>query len=94
MLYDRVGSRWLAVLGLLVCGGGLMMLSRISVDITTGELIIGMVVLAAGVGLAMMPIMSNALAAVPAESAESASSVNTLTQRVSQSLGSASSTPS
>ena len=71
-----------------------MMLSRISVDITTGELIIGMVVLAAGVGLAMMPIMSNALAAVPAESAESASSLNTLTQRVSQSLGSASSTPS
>lgn len=87
VLYDRIGSRWLAVLGLLVCGGGLMMLSRINVDITTGELIIGMVVLAAGVGLAMMPIMSNALAAVPAESAESASSLNTLTQRVSQSLG-------
>lgn len=87
VLYDRIGSRWLAVLGLLVCGSGLMMLSRINVDITTGELIIGMVVLAAGVGLAMMPIMSNALAAVPAESAESASSLNTLTQRVSQSLG-------
>jgi EmrB/QacA subfamily drug resistance transporter len=87
VLYDRIGSRWLAVLGLLVCGGGLMMLSRINVDITTGELVVGMVVLAAGVGLAMMPIMSNALAAVPAESAESASSLNTLTQRVSQSLG-------
>ena len=80
-------ARWLAVLGLLVCGSGLMMLSRINVDITTGELVVGMVVLAAGVGLAMMPIMSNALAAVPAESAESASSLNTLTQRVSQSLG-------
>ncbi len=24
VLYDRIGSRWLAVLGLLVCGGGLM----------------------------------------------------------------------
>jgi len=34
-----------------------------------------------------MPIMSGGLAAVPAESAASASSFNTLTQRVSQSLG-------
>jgi EmrB/QacA subfamily drug resistance transporter len=87
VLYDRIGARWLAVAGLAVCGVGLMMLSRINVDITTGELVLGMVVLAAGVGLAMMPIMSNSLAAVPAESAESASSLNTLTQRVSQSLG-------
>jgi EmrB/QacA subfamily drug resistance transporter len=87
VLYDRIGARWLAVAGLAICGVGLMMLSRINVDITTGELVLGMVVLAAGVGLAMMPIMSNSLAAVPAESAESASSLNTLTQRVSQSLG-------
>ncbi|MDT7553671.1 MAG: hypothetical protein QOI16_2207 [Pseudonocardiales bacterium] len=87
VLYDRIGARWLAVAGLAICGVGLMMLSKINVDITTGELVLGMVVLAAGVGLAMMPIMSNSLAAVPAESAESASSLNTLTQRVSQSLG-------
>jgi EmrB/QacA subfamily drug resistance transporter len=87
VLYDRFGSRWLAVLGLLLSGTGLMMLSRINVDIPTDTLILGMVVLAAGVGLGMMPIMSGGLASVPAESADAASSFNTLTQRVSQSLG-------
>jgi EmrB/QacA subfamily drug resistance transporter len=87
VLYDRFGSRWLAVLGLLLSGTGLMMLSRINVDIPTDTLILGMVVLAAGVGLGMMPVMSGGLASVPAESADAASSFNTLTQRVSQSLG-------
>ena len=84
---SRFGPRWLAVLGLLLSGTGLVMLARINVDIPVGTLIMGMVVLAAGVGLGMMPIMSGGLAAVPAESAASASSFNTLTQRVSQSLG-------
>jgi hypothetical protein len=73
--------------GLLLAGTGLLLLSRITVDIPLGALITGMVVLAAGVGLGMMPIMSGGLATVPAESADSASSLNTLAQRVSQSLG-------
>jgi EmrB/QacA subfamily drug resistance transporter len=87
LLYDRFGSRWLAVLGLTLSGAGLLMLSDINVDIPVGSLIMGMVVLAAGVGLGIMPIMSGGLATVPAESADSASSFNTLAQRVSQSLG-------
>jgi hypothetical protein len=87
LLYDRVGARWLAVPGLLLAGGGLLTLSRINVDIPDGSLVLGMCVLAAGVGLAMMPIMSSGLGVVPAESAESASSFNTLAQRVSQAFG-------
>ncbi len=87
VVYDRIGARWLAVPGLLLAGTGLLMLSRINIDIPNDSLILGMVVLAVGVGLAMMPVMSNGLSAVPAESAESASSFNTLTQRVSQAFG-------
>jgi EmrB/QacA subfamily drug resistance transporter len=87
LLYDRFGGRWLAVLGLGLSGTGLMMLSRINPDIPIDSLIMGMVVLAAGVGIGMMPIMSGGLATVPRESAESASSLSTLSQRVSQSLG-------
>jgi EmrB/QacA subfamily drug resistance transporter len=87
VLFDRFGARWLAVLGLTLSGTGLMMLSRINVDIPTDSLILGMVVLAAGVGLGMMPIMSGGLAAVPTGSADTASSFSTLSQRVSQSLG-------
>jgi EmrB/QacA subfamily drug resistance transporter len=87
VLFDRFGARWLAFLGLTLSGTGLMMLSRINVDIPTDSLILGMVVLAAGVGLGMMPIMSGGLAAVAAGSADTASSFSTLSQRVSQSLG-------
>jgi len=87
VLYDRVGARWLAVPGLLLAGTGLLMLSRINVDIPNGDLVLGMCVLAGGVGLGMMPVMSSGLGAVPAASAESASSFNTLAQRVSQAFG-------
>lgn len=87
LIYDRIGSRWLGVLGLLLSGVGLMMLSRITVDVPVGSLVTGMVVLGAGLGLGMMPIMSGGLASVPAESADTANSFSTLTQRVSQSLG-------
>ena len=56
-------------------------------DIPNGSLVLGMCILAGGVGLAMMPIMSSGLGVVPPESAESASSFNTLAQRVSQAFG-------
>lgn len=73
--------------GLLLSGAGLLLLSRINVDIPNGDLVLGMCVLAAGVGLGMMPVMSSGLGAVPAAAAESASSFNTLVQRVSQAFG-------
>jgi EmrB/QacA subfamily drug resistance transporter len=87
LLYDRFGSRWLAVLGLLLAGSGLMLLSGITVDIPVGSLQMGSIVLSAGVGLGFIPVLSGGLASAPRESAESASSLSTLTQRVSQSLG-------
>jgi EmrB/QacA subfamily drug resistance transporter len=87
VLYDKVGARWLAVPGLLLAGTGLFMLSRINVDMPDGELVLGMCVLAGGVALGMMPAMSSGLGAVPPAAAESASSFNTLVQRVSQAFG-------
>ena len=87
LLYDRIGARWLSVLAMLFAGTGALLLSRITVDIPLGILITGTVVLAAGVGLGMMPLTSAGIGAAPTESADSASSLNTLTQRVSQSLG-------
>jgi hypothetical protein len=87
LLYDRFGARWLAMLGLLLAGSGLMLLSGITVDIPVGSLQMGSIVLSAGVGLGFIPVLSGGLASAPRESAESASSLSTLTQRVSQSLG-------
>jgi EmrB/QacA subfamily drug resistance transporter len=86
-LYDKFGARWPAIIGLLLTGTGLLMLSRINIDISRGELIAGMMVMAAGLGLAFMPIMTGGLSTLPAEVSDSGSTVNTLVQRVSSAFG-------
>ena len=86
-LYDRFGARWLAIIGLALTGSGILMLSSINVDIPRGELILGTVVMAAGLGLAMMPIMTGGLSSLPSEFSGAGSAINTLAQRVSSALG-------
>jgi EmrB/QacA subfamily drug resistance transporter len=87
LLYDRIGARWPAAVGLALTGSGILLLSRINIDITRGELILGMVVMATGMALGMMPIMTGGLSTLPPEISDSGSAINTLTQRVSSALG-------
>ncbi|OZM77315.1 MDR family MFS transporter [Pseudonocardia sp. MH-G8] len=87
LLYDKIGARWPAVVGLALVGSGILLLSRINVDITRGELILGMVVMATGMALGMMPIMTGGLSVLPPEFSASGSAFNTLMQRVSSALG-------
>ena len=87
LLYDKIGARLPAVVGLALVGSGILLLSRINVDITRGELILGMVVMATGMALGMMPIMTGGLSVLPPEVSDSGSAFNTLTQRVSSALG-------
>ena len=86
-LYDMIGSRWPGVAGIGLCGIGLLLLSRINVDVPISEIMVGECVLAAGLGLGMMPIMTGGLAALSGPLGDSGSAFNTLTQRVSQSFG-------
>jgi EmrB/QacA subfamily drug resistance transporter len=86
-LYDRFGARWMSVLGLLINSGGLMLLSQINVDIDRTEIVIGTMIMCGGTGLAMMPIMTGGMSAVPPQLADYASGFNTLIQRVSAGLG-------
>ncbi len=86
-LYDRFGARWMAVSGLLINSLGLFMLSGINVDIDRTDIVIGTVIMCGGTGLAMMPIMTGGMAAVPASLADYASGFSTLVQRVSAGLG-------
>jgi EmrB/QacA subfamily drug resistance transporter len=87
LVYDRIGARWPAVIGLALTGSGILLLSRINIDITRGELILGMVVMAGGMAIGMMPIMTGGLSVLPPEVADSGSAFNTLIQRVSSALG-------
>jgi EmrB/QacA subfamily drug resistance transporter len=86
-LYDKFGPRWPAVIGLAIACWGGFLLCGINPNMTEGDVIFWTVVRAAGNGLAMMPIMTAGLAAIPPEYTSSGSPVNNIAQRVSGSLG-------
>jgi EmrB/QacA subfamily drug resistance transporter len=86
-LYDKIGPRWLVVSGLLVAAFGSYGLARINPDITREEVVMWTCIRAAGVGLAMMPIMTGGLASLSPDQTNSGSAINTVVQRVSAALG-------
>jgi hypothetical protein len=86
-IYDRIGPRWPAVIGLALAGGGTLLLTGINIDMTRSELIFWMMIRAAGISLAMMPIMTGGISALPPAIVNSGSAFNTLTQRVTAALG-------
>jgi EmrB/QacA subfamily drug resistance transporter len=86
-LYDRFGARLPAIIGLLLVGSGLTLLSQITPDIPRSTLILGMCVMSAGVGLGMIPVMTSGVSSLPGEFSDMGSAVNTLVQRMSSSIG-------
>ncbi|HZZ51978.1 MAG TPA: DHA2 family efflux MFS transporter permease subunit [Pseudonocardia sp.] len=86
-IFDRIGPRVPAVIGLTLTGGGTLLLTQINADLTRPELIAWMMIRAAGIGLAMMPIMTGGISALPSSIVSAGSAFNTLTQRVTAALG-------
>jgi EmrB/QacA subfamily drug resistance transporter len=85
--YDKIGPRWLVVSGLLVAAIGSYGLAQINPDIPRDEVVLWMCIRAAGVGMAMMSIMTGGLAALSPDLTNSGSAINTVAQRVSAALG-------
>ena len=86
-LYDKIGPRWLVVSGLLVAAFGSYGLAGINPDMTREEVVMWMCIRAAGVGMAMMSIMTGGLASLNPHMTNSGSAINTVVQRVSAALG-------
>ena len=86
-LYDKIGPRWPATIGLLTAAFGTLLLCGINPDMTQGEVVAWTCLRGAGNGLALMPIMTAGLSAIPAEFSRSGSPVNNIAQRVSGALG-------
>ena len=86
-LYDKIGPRWLVVSGLLVAAFGSYGLAGINPDVTRTEIVSWMCIRAAGVGMAMMSVMTGGLAALHPQLTNSGSAINTVVQRVSAALG-------
>jgi EmrB/QacA subfamily drug resistance transporter len=86
-IYDRIGARWPAVIGLVVCAGGSLLMTRFNIDMSRLEVVEWTSVRASGVALAMMPIMTAGLSCLPPNVMNAGSAFNTLAQRVSSALG-------
>ena len=86
-LYDRVGARWPGAVGLLLVALGTYLLRTITPETSRSVLIAVMIVRNVGIGLAFMPIMTGAMAAVSADRVGAASAINNIIQRVTSALG-------
>jgi EmrB/QacA subfamily drug resistance transporter len=86
-LYDKVGPRWLAAIGLAVSAYGTYLLCNINPAMTEGDIITWTCVRAAGMGLAMMPIMTGGIASLPMSKVNQGSAWNNVARQVTGALG-------
>jgi EmrB/QacA subfamily drug resistance transporter len=86
-LYDRIGARWPAMIGVFISLIGSYMMVGITSDTTRPEMVLWTVIRAAGISMAFMPIMTVGLAALPPAIINSGSAISQIAQRVSNALG-------
>jgi EmrB/QacA subfamily drug resistance transporter len=86
-VYDRIGPRWPAAIGLTITSADLYLLHTITLDTPREHVMWILVGLGAGLGIAMMPIMTGGIAVIPMTQVNAASAFNNVTQRVSGALG-------
>src|SRR5882757_5264847 len=86
-LYDKVGPRWLAAIGLAVSAYGTYLLCDINPAMTEANIITWTCVRAAGMGLAMMPIMTGGIASLPMSKVNQGSAWNNVARQVTGALG-------
>jgi EmrB/QacA subfamily drug resistance transporter len=86
-IYDRFGPRIPAVVGLSILAIGTWMLRDLSVTSSWTDLRWILMFRAIGMGLAMMPIMTGGISAVPPDQVTGASAFNNVTQRTAAAMG-------
>jgi EmrB/QacA subfamily drug resistance transporter len=87
LLYDKIGPRWPAAIGRAIVALGTYMLTGVTLESSTEHVVWVLVLRAVGMGLAMMPIMTGGLSAVPPDQVDGASAFNNVVQRTSSALG-------
>jgi EmrB/QacA subfamily drug resistance transporter len=85
-LYDLIGARWPAVIGLLLMAYGQLLLAKLTADTPESSIVLWTTVRSLGTGLAMMPIMTAGIAGLPTALTSSGSAMNNVAQRVSSSI--------
>ncbi|MFN2535587.1 MAG: MFS transporter, partial [Pseudonocardiaceae bacterium] len=86
-VYDRIGPRWPAAIGLALVSVSTYLLHTITIDTTRTHIMWILVLQGAGLGMAMMPIFTGGVAVIPIAQVNAASAFNNVVQRVSGALG-------
>jgi MFS family permease len=88
-LYDRIGPRVPVILGLTITAIATLFFQTLDTTTPNSEIALLLFVRGMGMGLAMMPVMTYALAAVPLNKTDQASALTTVSRTVFASLGTA-----
>ena len=86
-LYDRIGARWPAVIGLGIVAWSTYLMHVMSTDTTRGQFMVWLALRNLGTGLAFMPIMAGSISVLPVRLVSRASALNNIVLRVSSALG-------
>ncbi|MCY0863747.1 MAG: DHA2 family efflux MFS transporter permease subunit [Sulfobacillus sp.] len=86
-LYDRIGARPLALVGLSLLAMTTYLLHNLTINTPIPTIILWLVLRGFGMGMSMMPITTGGMSAVPGHEVGSASAVNNILQRVGGSFG-------
>ncbi|HEX4356307.1 MAG TPA: MDR family MFS transporter [Pseudonocardia sp.] len=86
-LYDRVGPRWPALVGMIGSVGGLWLMTGLTVGTGRGEISLWIMLAMLGGALGMMPIMTNGLSWLPPHLVGYGGAMNNVMQRAASALG-------
>jgi EmrB/QacA subfamily drug resistance transporter len=86
-VYDRIGPRWLATIGLVVTAVGTYALHTLTIDTPRERVMWLLLGQGVGLGMAMMPVFTSGLAVLPMTQVNVGSAFNNVVQRVASSLG-------
>lgn len=87
ILSDRIGSKVLIVLGLVILAAADLLVARFRVDTRGSELILPFIVMGIGMGLSMTPLTNLTLFGVPAEKSGGASGVLSTMRQIGAVMG-------
>lgn len=86
VLFDKIGARWLVVIGLGLVSGAVFQLSHVSPTTVGHNLIIPLIMSGAGMGLMMMPLTTHLMNKAPRDLASRVTSLSSALQQVVNSL--------
>ncbi len=86
-IYDKIGARPLVFAGMTLLAVTTYLLHNLSANTSVGDVVFWLTLRGFGMGMAMMPVTTAGMSAVPTEHVGGASAINNIMQRVAGSFG-------